>query len=804
MNKRTLKTIILIVILLLVLGFIGFILYSNYRNHKSSYKPKVSEEYQNYEKEIESIVNNALVMSPEEMSEQNKMYKENLSKESSDIKGMTKLDKYNMGLDIQDGSDSDQDGLTDKEEIEIYGTDPTKKSTSGDFYTDGYKVEHNLNTSEFYEYEGERVAKNNKCSEVSLEIDEISEFSAVVEDITGSWQFAYADSTCGDWLGNLNILKEYRIYNYTGALNIDLTNIVKESNVNADKICAMIVMANYANGWNKMLNQNFNYSIEENILRIEDYKFTNGSVLMLYEDTELAKNTVNLNSSVFNGLLNDNSSDELSELISESSSADEEGGDILITFNMFSALSRGRPSIRYTSTGNAADDALIVETAIKVAKWLSDADLDNRWTDPLEINSSHCQEISPRMYKFIDGFYRTFMPDFVNANWKNIITIIDTDVLMEMAKQTDDSPLKVYYYKNGMKYEVDRDKKSQALYDSNGRLVWKASYLPKEGFDITRDRLPFGNFNTNYSVGGHCAGIVQFLNISNNTQNIPDTGVYTSKNGNTFSWNLLGANDSDNKKLVEDRDLILYKDSDFIQNHISENDPNRLISGLTQGELEFVNMIEAYHSMINDLDKYGKTDGKTNYSYELIEEMTDRLDNGQILGCGFILYKYNDGSKDTYQFLKDNGVNAPAENSLYFNGGHAVNIYDYKRIDDNTIYFYVYDSNIPDNNAYTGGRLYTEWNSTEKENELKPYNMYIRVTKKESDYDHKDTFTYMYQPLPEVPGFYISTNEGLSEINQGEFTKVYMLDSGDKDKKNFNDYLFAVWDDNGNVFSNNY
>lgn len=795
-NKRNpnMKKWIILGVILIVLCAVGYMAYRRFTHASTMYKSSTSDKNPQFEKEIDEIIQNSIVISSEETYQQLENSKESLAEIPSDIKGMTKLDKYNMGLDIQDGSDTDQDGLTDKEEIEVYGTDPTKKSTSGDLYTDGYKIEHTLNVNEVYDYEGEKKAKNNKCSEVSLDIDDIADLSAVVEDITGLWQFAYADSTSGDWLGNLNILKEYRIYNYTGNLEIDLTDIVKESSISADKICALFVMENYANGWNKMLNQDYNCYVDGNTLIIEGHTFNSGEVLMLYEDTELARQSVNLDTSIFNGLINANTYEERNE--------NEEGGDILITFNLFSALTRGRPSIRYTSTGNAEDDAFIIETAIGVAKWLSDADLDNDWTDPLEINSSHCKEISPKMYSFIDGFYRTVMPDFVNANWKNIITIIDTDVIVEMLEEAEDSPLKVYNYKNGMRYEVDKDKETQTLYDSQGRLVWKASYLPKEGFDIKRDRLPFGNFNTHYSIGGHCAGITQFMNIANNTQNIPETGVYTSKDGNTFSWNLLKGKDTDNIKLVEDRELILYKNSDFVENHISKNDSDRLISGLSQGELEFVNMIEAYHSMINDLNKYGKIDGKTNYSYELIEEMTDRLDNGQILGCGFILYKYNDGSKDTYQFLKDNGVNAPAENSLYFNGGHAVNIYDYKRIDDNTIYFYVYDSNIPDNNAYTGGRLYTEWNSTEKENELKPYNMYIRVTKKESSYDHKDTFVYMYQPLPEAPGYYISTNELWTETVQGGFTKVY------KPKKDENmdpnQYLFAIWDETGTVISNNY
>ena len=42
-------------------------------------------------------------------------------KSNSDIEGMTKAEKLSAGMFPEDNSDSDYDGLTDKEEIEIYG-----------------------------------------------------------------------------------------------------------------------------------------------------------------------------------------------------------------------------------------------------------------------------------------------------------------------------------------------------------------------------------------------------------------------------------------------------------------------------------------------------------------------------------------------------------------------------------------------------------------------------------------------------------------------------------------------------------
>ena len=49
--------------------------------------------------------------------------------------------------------DFDEDGLPDYYEKEVYGSDPSKKSTSGDIYNDCYKVEHNMDLFTYYEQE---------------------------------------------------------------------------------------------------------------------------------------------------------------------------------------------------------------------------------------------------------------------------------------------------------------------------------------------------------------------------------------------------------------------------------------------------------------------------------------------------------------------------------------------------------------------------------------------------------------------------------------------------------------------------
>ncbi len=87
-----------------------------------------------------------------------------LQEEKSDIKGLTKYQKIQLGLEVQDGSDSDGDGLTDKDEIEKYGTNPLKCSTSGDLYSDAYKIQNGMNPTEKYDYDGDPTIRNENGS----------------------------------------------------------------------------------------------------------------------------------------------------------------------------------------------------------------------------------------------------------------------------------------------------------------------------------------------------------------------------------------------------------------------------------------------------------------------------------------------------------------------------------------------------------------------------------------------------------------------------------------------------------------
>ena len=148
-------------------------------------------------------------------------YVKTLKEVPSDIEGMSQYDKYAMGLDYRTGSDTDKDGLSDKEEIEVYGSDPLKASSSGDLYTDGYKVENGMDLFTSYDYTNDRSFTYNECSEVKLEAKEATDFNATVEDYTGRYAL-------DNW-GIDTVYQAYYLYNFAGSISLDISDVLSKN-----------------------------------------------------------------------------------------------------------------------------------------------------------------------------------------------------------------------------------------------------------------------------------------------------------------------------------------------------------------------------------------------------------------------------------------------------------------------------------------------------------------------------------------------------------------------------------------------
>ena len=62
----------------------------------------------------------------------------------SDGDGLTNAQEIDYGTSVNK-PDTDSDGLGDKEEIQVYGTDPLRTDTDGDTYPDGQEVRSGYN-----------------------------------------------------------------------------------------------------------------------------------------------------------------------------------------------------------------------------------------------------------------------------------------------------------------------------------------------------------------------------------------------------------------------------------------------------------------------------------------------------------------------------------------------------------------------------------------------------------------------------------------------------------------------------------
>ncbi|MBQ2288080.1 MAG: hypothetical protein II251_05135, partial [Lachnospiraceae bacterium] len=92
------------------------------------------------------------------------------------------------------------DGLTDKEEIEDYLSNPLKISTSDDLYTDLYKIEHGMDINTYYEYKENKNYIYNECEEIIFEATVPTDFNAVAVDCVGK-----------DTLNGCKVYKQYDV-----------------------------------------------------------------------------------------------------------------------------------------------------------------------------------------------------------------------------------------------------------------------------------------------------------------------------------------------------------------------------------------------------------------------------------------------------------------------------------------------------------------------------------------------------------------------------------------------------------------
>lgn len=495
----------------------------------------------------------------------------------SDIEGLSVYDKYTMGLQRQDGSDSDYDGLTDKEEIEIYGTDPLKASSAGDLYTDAYKVQNGLDPFTYMEYTGEIAFPYSECEEVYLTVSSPIDFNAVVFDCTVSYDLSSFDIGA--------VYKGYDLYNYAGSLKMNVHDVLAENNINEFEV--YVTNGPFIIPGETELSK-CSYELDGDVAAL-DYEFEHGNEYLIFLAEKQGFS--------INGLINSIVNQKDTAVMTSVGGKDK--GEALMYASPLLTLFGTKITVYYTECANADNTELLKNEA---TAYMDDEVLGGKQKE------KKYKVISQQEMERKKDFYNKFLRIFGRyPRTDEGVEIVDIFINLFFCYST---------YENT--YEIANESSAEFQTVSTG-------------FDKYWDELPFQNFRSYIGAGGNCAGITHLTSYLYNTGSFPASGTYNRIIDNAYqevSWNL--SMDSENATLT-DLGLFDYKTIDFITQHSDGSD--YLNMNLTEGEQEFVNMIGCFWSEANDrvnMNAYEKATGEY-YDISLLNRMTSLLDQGKVL-----------------------------------------------------------------------------------------------------------------------------------------------------------------------------
>ena len=555
-------------------------------------------------------------------------------KTPSDIEGMTKLDKYNAGLSVAAGSDSDGDGLTDKEEIELYHSDPLKVSTAGDLYSDLYKVENGLDISTAYEYMGDRQFSYNNCPEVSLSAETPLDFNAVVTELPGIQR-----------ISGLQVYSAYQVYNYSGKFSVDLTDVLRRENIKLSDVAV------YVSDGNSL--ESYSYTDEGNTITLKD-KFSPSSTYQVY-CTE--KNFIRFAAAKLGA---DNALDTISAIVDTEEGPEEvTGAGLVIVSPLFVSFKLSPMVIYHEKLSTEADTQILKD---KITNHILDYfGIENEYRMRYKESNAIEIELTYNLLKSALSFLDvTNMAHSQLNSWKYIFFIYyDYEGKLAFERRPNTDIVTPPSELEGMTGNVD----------SEGNIRPSLTD-PVTGFDLFDHTLPFGNFKTAYSPDGSCAG------ISHLTAYLYNQGTFPSRSNAAFfksdvKWDL--GSDEENYTLLEPG-LADFKDENFVQAHSS--DGQTLDTDLTKGEMEFAKMVASAYLAGNKnaefifYELFGGNNVVQDYS--VIESAIAYLESGKILD---VYLDMVDGTRHTVNLI---GYKQDAQNP-------------------DVVWFSVYDCNFPGN-----------------------------------------------------------------------------------------------------------
>ena len=533
---------------------------------------------------------------------------EALKEKPSEIDGMSMYDKEQAGMSPF-SLDSDNDGLSDKDEVEVYKSNPTSKSTAGDLYMDGYKVEHGMDLFTVYEYEDEIILPADTCEEVTFTVTEIDDLLSVSETF---------DEDYASELAGFKVYKAYKIYNNANDVKIDLSGILTPKKLSIDDIEIYIVNPVSGEKCKKA-----KYKTEGNTATItEDF---NDMQYVYIADKQEAKKA----NSLFNMFYTNVNEDEKVT----------EAFGLVTGFPLLSSLGFGKMNIFYNDTGNPDLNLAVVSKMVAAVNYQTAPTTEHNIS--LEDESIQVIPLSDLKNKY---------------KWlQNIVPMFESDGNLYNQSFKDYCLFSYYTYDSLWPYTYEGEIPFVKIVDE--KTPWD--------FDITTDTLPFENFRSHISMGGNCMGIAVLTAKLYNGNPVPVTGSRDIKLAyagdgtvKTATWDL---SDEENTTLF-DRGLSDYKDVNFVSSHLDKK-TGLLSVNLSDSEQQFITMIGNYWDEGNTAIMFSDCDsrqaGESNYNYYMIDRIKSQLNNGKILIVGLYssigghavnIYDYEDNADGSTSF----------------------------------------------------------------------------------------------------------------------------------------------------------
>lgn len=564
--------------------------------------------------------------------------RENYKDGPSDIAGMTKSQKIDAGLNPRDGSDTDMDGLSDKEEIENYKSDPLKVSTAGDLFTDGYKVANNMDLNKRYDYDGDISHTTDGITLIAASPFDLDARIYNCTDSLENYKKYEADK-------NINYDDVYEVYKINGYSN-NTFNITKAdafiNNIPAEdeKVSVKVFRDNESESIDKTdINENdgiITVTLPENMSPMATY------TVFLYKDRGAVMNFISSFNDTFSGSIGKTGDED---------TVSHEYQSLITIYPLMGFLFNQTPNIYISDT--------ITEQELKDTIRMANACYDECYPIAAWSNKNNRKSITIENCKVIPKGQikrRTESLESVFGRRHMFLGLMSERMFFSFCY----SPLDQYTDI----YAAERKEREE--------LAKKFS---------NSDRFCFKNFNTDYYADNHgvCSGYAWIVSLVHENDGLKTlSGDYTSTvYKQNVSYNM-DIDNPDNLTLL-DRYLGDYKAYKY---KILAVGDKAFDGPRTEDEEEFAKMVSAYWAHFNDelnnrdvaLSGFISNKSRDYLSWKTIDAMREALDNDKIL-----LWSFNVNNE--------------------YGMAHTVNLIGYDAYDcdgeNDTVVFDVYDSNFP-------------------------------------------------------------------------------------------------------------